>query len=284
MYIFKKIKRELSVILSKLCLRKVTINYLGLKLKAPILYGLGRGYIIPAELWMGQCLKAFLEIKSGSVIDVGANVGLYLVKLRVISSDTMYYGFEPNHVCNFYTQELVRLNNFTNALFFPFALSEKSEIKTLYAEKLGDKSASIIKETKENVATNYSFSIYTVAGDEFIKFLNIEKVSVIKIDVEGAEYEVLTGLKNTIIEHRPFLYCEVLNKYANGEVTGARGRAEIIYDIFSKLNYKIIGITESEEIGILESAEEFFGKYNQEYIFCPAEAVEDFKDKVNEAR
>jgi hypothetical protein len=47
---------------------------------------------------------------------------------------------------------------------------------------------------------------------------------------------------------------------------------------------EVIGVTESGETGTLESAEEFFGKYNQEHIFCPAESAEDFRAKVNAAR
>ena len=40
--------------------------------------------------------------------------------------------------------------------------------------------------------------------------LKIERLSVLKIDTEGAELDVLTGLAETIARFRPFIVCEIL--------------------------------------------------------------------------
>ena len=47
-------------------------------------------------------------------------------------------------------------------------------------------------------------------GDKILKSLKIEDISVIKIDVEGAEAKVIEGLKETISDKRPFLIFEML--------------------------------------------------------------------------
>jgi len=107
MRILSKAKRAIFIGLSKLCVIKAKTDYMGKKLKFPVIYGMGRGYFYPQQIWMFECLQAFVQSKKGGVVDVGANVGLYLVQLRVISDDVWYYGFEPLRACNFYLQELI---------------------------------------------------------------------------------------------------------------------------------------------------------------------------------
>jgi len=111
-----KLKRELVVFFSKTCVKSARNDYFGLDLKYPIIFGMGRGYVIPKEIWMGQCLDAFIRSKQGCVIDVGVNVGVYLVKLKVLRDDIEYIGFEPNAVCNYYINELIRMNKFKGVL------------------------------------------------------------------------------------------------------------------------------------------------------------------------
>ena len=141
-----KLKRELVVFFSKTCVRSAQNDYFGLDLKYPIVYGMGRGYVIPKEIWMGQCLDAFIRSKKGCVIDVGVNVGVYLVKLKVLTDGVEYFGFEPNAVCNYYTNELIRMNKFERARVLPRALSDEMSVQRLYDAGLGDKVASILSE------------------------------------------------------------------------------------------------------------------------------------------
>src|ERR1700688_1827981 len=50
-------------------------------------------------------------------------------------------------------------------------------------------------------------------GDELISELQVTSVSAIKIDVEGAELEVIEGLLDMIGAKRPFIVFEVLNHF-----------------------------------------------------------------------
>ena len=70
-----------------------------------------------------------------------------------------------------------------------------------------------------------------VIGDEFLERKGIDHVDVIKIDVEGWELNVLSGLAQTISASRDLtLFCE-FNPQAQ-ECAG-RGRTELIdYDAF----------------------------------------------------
>lgn len=278
MRLLSKIKRELIVFFSKICVKSARNDYFGLDLRYPVIYGMGRGYAIPKEVWMGQCLKAFVESKKGCVIDVGVNVGVYLVKLKAITDDVEYFGFEPNAVCNYYTNELIRMNGFRNAKVLPLALSNEMAVKTLYASKPGDKGASLVSETKKNANVDYSSDIVTVKGDDFIELLNIEDVAAIKIDVEGAELFVLNGLNKTIEIFRPFFYIEIWTGEAD---RSTRDRLSRIYDFISSKNYSVLEVKSNKIIEFVGNADGFFDQYDPNYIFIPNELIETFKSNLN---
>jgi FkbM family methyltransferase len=281
MIIFRKIKRELVVMLSKMCLKSARNDYFGLDLKFPILFGMGRGYVVPKEAWMGQCLRGFIETKKGCIIDVGVNVGVYLVKLKTISDDIEYIGFEPSAVCNFYTNELIRMNGFKRAKVLPLALSDELNVMTLYAGRLGDKSASLVYETKNLGRLDYSTNIVTVCGDDFINILKIDDISAIKIDVEGAELSVLNGLEKTIEKFRPYLYIEVWANYSDGEEAGIQNRISAIYSFITSKNYSILGVSHDRQLEKKESWSSLMDQYDPNYIFVPNELLSQFSSNIN---
>jgi len=274
-----KLKRELVVFFSKTCVQVARNDYFGLDLKYPIIYGMGRGYVVPKEVWMGQCLDAFLQSKQGCVIDIGVNVGVYLVKLKALRDDVEYFGFEPNAVCNYYTNELIRMNKFKKAKVLPVALSNEMGVKTLYASKLGDKTASLVVETTgDNASLEFSSDIVTVEGDMFVEMLGIKEIAVIKVDVEGAELFVLNGLIKTIENFRPFFYIEV---WANSEKDAESiERISQIYKLITSRDYSIIGVSCDRKLEIVKSPEEIFEQSDPNYMFVPNELVEEFKANV----
>ena len=271
----RKLKRELIAGLSKIQLKQVKSDYFGMPLTVPIVYGIKNGgYILPAETWMGDCLKAFVNTKPGTVIDIGVNVGLYLVKLRHISKDIPYIGFEPNPSCQLYTQELIRLNNFKNAKVIPIALAENDDITQFYASKIGDETGSLIAEHHEGRSMAYSFDVLVMRGDELINKLNIEHISTIKIDVEEAEIFVMRGLVETLKKHRPYVYGEILDVNDN---PGRIQRKNDMCKLFSELDYQIFGIDKKTlSLTAVDDFQKVGVNYQPEYIFCPIENKQTF--------
>lgn len=276
----RKIKREFVAGLSKLYIGHVTSEYFGLKLKVPLIHSIRNGgYILPAEPWMSDCIRSFIETKPGCIIDVGVNVGLYLVKLRALSKTVSYYGVDPNPACTFYTQELIRLNNFINAKLFTFAIGEEPGIKKIYASKLADGGGSLIKEHQMHNAKDYSFDTMVLNGDLFIDMLQLEEnISVIKVDVEEAEIYVLRGLNNTIKKYRPFIYCEILHAKTHEQEC----RVTEISKIMEDHGYAIIGITRTNrELEIIKEPSKVGEEYIQEYILSPNENTESLMTSLS---
>jgi len=276
-----KLKREVVSVLSKIFLKQVKTNYLGMPLIAPIVYGLKNGgYIVPDEIWMGNCLKAFLSTKQGTVLDIGVNVGLYLVKLRLLSKDVPYIGFEPNPSCLLYTHELIRLNNFKNSKLIPVALAENDDIAQFYASRIGDKGGSLIKDHLNESGHKFSFDALVMNGDQLIEKFKLDKIAAIKIDVEEAEIYVLRGMIETLKKYRPYVYCEILAVAKDPERIE---RKDAICKLFSEIDYVIFGagidkktltqVTDFNNVGV---------DFAAEYIFCPAEDANKFINAAKE--
>jgi hypothetical protein len=75
------------------------ISLNGKLFKIPILEEIGFSNLFISEPWMIDLLKIILPIEKERFIDVGVNIGQTLLKLRSISDNIDYIGFEPNPVC-----------------------------------------------------------------------------------------------------------------------------------------------------------------------------------------
>lgn len=282
--LLNKLRREVYKSLSKLCLKQARVNYFGLSLKVPIIHGIGTGFLVPADKWMSDCLSVFLQQKQGAVVDVGINIGLYMVKLKALDNSREYIGFEPNSVCNFYTQELIRANDFKNVSVYPFALCEKKELRTFYVRRKADKMGSLNEYARFEEKDKFTFNLVTFAADEVFELLSPAAICSFKIDVEGAELEVLKGLVNTIAKYKPYLFCEIWQLPQSDHPTYSEKHSRLveICALMNKISYKILGISRksSADIEVLTSADDFTGKHRPDYILVHDSEVEPLKQKL----
>lgn len=284
--LINKFRRELYKSLSKLCLKQAKTNYFGLKLNVPIIHGLGAGFLVPGDKWMSDCLSVFLKLKQGTVVDIGVNIGLYMVKLKALDKARDYIGFEPNSVCNFYTQELIRANDFKNVRILPFALSDKKELRTFYIRRKADKMGSLNEYARFGETDKFAFDLFTFPADEFFEMLSPEALCAFKIDVEGAELEVLKGLLGTLKQYKPYVFCEIwqLPESSHPTYEEKRDRLEKIRELMNTINYKILGVSteSSKEVHVLDSTDQFTGKYRRDYILVHESEVDSLKRALSE--
>lgn len=161
-------------------------------------------------------IKKILQIKDGTVIDVGANIGKVLNNVLFIDEKIKYIGFEPQPYAASMIQIFINENNLKNKVIFPIGLSDKFSIEEFYS--FGDSFSNFYNPAAtidESFAETHQEKclerkIILENGDKVLKSLKIEDISVIKIDVEGAEAKVIKGLKETISDKRPFLIFEML--------------------------------------------------------------------------
>ncbi|MEM0500508.1 MAG: FkbM family methyltransferase, partial [Candidatus Korarchaeota archaeon] len=100
--------------------------------------------------------------------------------------------------------ENIKLNNLNNVVALNIAAWKEEGILKLF---IGDMHGH--HSVKRNFGLGY-VEVRAKALDEVIDQLKVKKVNLIKIDVEGAELEVLEGLARTLEKYRPTVIVEVL--------------------------------------------------------------------------
>ena len=259
---------------------KKTINKQ--KYYIPILSGNGQQNAMRHEEWMGEVLQLVISLKSGAFIDVGANVGQTLLKVKSVDPNILYYGFEPHPTCIYYLNELIEHNRIGYANLFPVAVSDEPGIARLnfYYDSDTDSAASIIPDFKLSGDVLKTVFIPCFPMDYFQEFIDSSKVGTVKIDVEGAELEVLKGVKSFLIKSRPYIIVEVLPVYNEKNNVRLQRQTEI-ETILRENEYCIVRILKTSDnhlasfecintIGI-HSVQEWC-----DYIFCPNESVHHF--------
>jgi FkbM family methyltransferase len=151
-------------------------------------------------------LLHFLEhIKpSGLVIDIGANIGITLwSSTKAASREAHFLAFEPSPNC-FNQLSKFALEREIACDFFPIALGGKETVLEMYGttNQLNSGGATLSPhgfDETDRVAVNVS-TLDRVLEDE--KFAH-KQISLIKIDTEGFEGEVLAGARKTLENNPP---------------------------------------------------------------------------------
>lgn len=146
-------------------------------------------------------------------IDIGANVGYYsLIASQLVGTLGQVHAFEPveENICVLW--EAIRINGITNIRPNQLALGDRDGPLELYMpEKVTNSGwVSIVPSEKRKRI----ISAQVVSLDDYVLTNHIDRVHLVKLDVEGAEHQVLVGGKklfssirapDLIIEVNPFL-------------------------------------------------------------------------------
>jgi FkbM family methyltransferase len=216
---------------------------------------------IVTEPWMLDILDGLLKRTEGAFIDVGVNVGQTLVKMKSLSIDRQYIGFEPNPACLYYVGELIKQNKFTACTIMPVGLYNQDQVLclNLYSDDSVDSSASMIKGFRSGNQIRNKIYVPAFRFESIAGLVDFDGIAIVKIDVEGAELEVIQSLLDLIRDCRPIVLIEILPVYT-AENLSRLDRQQSIESIFHSLDYifhrveknrgALSSLTKIDEIGI----------------------------------
>ncbi len=189
--------------------------------------------------WFTELLNYLNADSSWTIIDIGANIGQTLLKIKSISRDINYYGFEPNPACINYLYKLISKNKLNKSFLFPVGISNKTQLITFYhyTDSETDPAASIIPDYRPEISLKKTNIVPVFDLNEISQIRDLNKINLIKIDVEGAELEVLISCNDIIMKHKPFIIIEILPVYTIDNII-RKQRQEKIEEFIKKINYK----------------------------------------------
>ena len=140
------------------------------------------------------------EIKSGmTVFDIGANIGyLTFIAAKTCGDNGLVISFEPGKDSFDLMKKSLVLNTYKNVELFNKGVAEKSKKGKLFISPYGSVVNTILDEDNES----NSIDIEIISLDDFVSMRKI-RPDFIKIDVQGAEYLVLEGMKNLLEKNYP---------------------------------------------------------------------------------
>jgi len=137
---------------------------------------------------------------SMSVWDIGANVGLFSFAAAAIGAQVVAVEADV------WLANLIHRSVLLNKLpvtVIPAAASDRQGVSRLYLSEQGKASNSL---GGEGIAQ----TVIAVTLDSLLD--HFDPPQVLKIDVEGVEYAVLSGAQK-VLQARPLVFCEVSNNY-----------------------------------------------------------------------
>lgn len=178
------------------------------------------------------CLKG-ADSAQGAIFDIGANIGIASIALSELFPESKVYSFEPQND-NF---QLLKRNTSTFPQIFPFelALGSKSGICSFEVNEK-DPRGGKLADRKAGEPPTGEVAVKVVTLDAFVSENNVEKPSVVKMDVEGFELEVLKGGIETLKGVR-YLHLETHSEELTEKCT----------DFLRSLNFKVTTAMEYQD-------------------------------------
>jgi len=145
--------------------------------------------------------------RTGAALDVGANIGNH--SLWFARRFAQVLAFEPNPVCIKLFEANMLMNQIGNVRLFPLGLSDAAADVTFHSNQDGNLGRSGVAPELAATASR-SFAVPLQRGDEVLteEVLGTLPVRLVKLDIEGHEFAALSGLRNTLLRHRPLVLFE----------------------------------------------------------------------------
>lgn len=155
-------------------------------------------------------LETFLSwLKPASVYyDIGSNIGFHALTANQVIKTGTIYAFEPMPFVRDIFEKHISLNSklitSNNIKLLPFAVSKNEGHIEFSNDTEHREGNTYIKESYVFAGTKNKIQVACRSIDGLIA-AGYQKPDIIKIDVEGAEYDVLLGAKNTLQQCQPYI-------------------------------------------------------------------------------
>jgi FkbM family methyltransferase len=187
------------------------------------------GYEEPERLFIARVLKPGMTF-----LDVGAHNGYYtLLAANRVGKEGRVVAFEPSPRERRRLRWNLALNRCQNVAVEPCALGANEGTAPLFVVQGRETGFNSLRPPALDEPTR-QVRVNVDTLDRYMAHSDLAAVHFIKMDVEGAELEVLRGASETLRRFSPAVMCELVD--ARTEPWGYRSAA--VYDFLAELGYR----------------------------------------------
>ena len=195
----------------------------------------GRYYEKNVEYWLGWMVDWLSETV---VYDVGANIGYY--SLTLSDRARQIYAFEPSSRTRHWLWLNLRLNRARNVRIFGYALSDTKGRADLNVYSSTGNNSLFVRQVspKHDLKLLRTEPIRIIDLDRLRREQHLLDPTLIKIDVEGGELQMLNGALETVRKSRPVIMLE----YSEATSRDAGYAREELLKPLTPLAYRFLGL------------------------------------------
>ena len=147
-----------------------------------------------------------------SIIDIGAHVGWVSMPLsKMVNKNTHIHAIEPGKSNRYYLRKHLEINNIKNVTIHNHLLGKECSNEVKFYEKDFPSGCNSVIQIEGKGDFNTS-KLEQLSLDVFCARLNVMP-DLIKIDVEGMEFDVLQGGMNIIKKCKPIIFLSYHQRY-----------------------------------------------------------------------
>lgn len=210
------------------------------------------------------------EVTKGDVvIDIGANIGYYsLILAKIVGDKGKVFAFEPAPDNFSLLKKNIEINDYKNVVLENLAISDKNGNIELYLsqESMGWHRIYPSKYCGEN-----HVKVKMVTLDDYFKEISLkDKISFVKMDVEGAELGVLRGMTSILKNNKRLT---LLLEFVPHYIREFGSNPKELLDILKEQRFEIFVIDEkSDKVQIVD---------NLDILLEKCDRTEDLPQRIN---
>lgn len=198
--------------------------------------------------WYGFYEKKYLlawermVAEDSVVVDIGANIGYYSLVAAAKARAGKVFAFEPHRGSFRQLQDNIQLNGLTNIEPVPFAVTRSAGTTSLF---LAPADNSGMTSLQRGGGPDWNTQpITTLSLDTWAEERNINRIDLIKMDIEGSELEALNGMTTVLQQKRPAILIEI----ADVLLRRHGGCKEDVYALMKKFGYRPFRVMEDSSL------------------------------------
>lgn len=224
--------------------------------------------------WERESLKIWAQLakQSQTIIDIGANTGVYALLAKNNNPTSVVVAIEPIDVNHDVLTRNIRENGF-DIVTEKVALSDTEGMATMFMLKDRLNYMTSVNENRyaghpeiqgeaEVVEIKVPLKPFTYVCDQH----KLTQIDLVKIDVEGHEITVLRGMMTAIQESKPVILIEVIGDE----------HARQLDAMFRKLDYRFVSI---DEIGVSKVVDHLWDNNHHNFLICHERTIQYLRDK-----